>query len=84
MPINMRAVERAGRDFFPFCDRPCQGPSPCPSPARGEGTNTAVTAARRQALIGPYIVAFFHPQHRLIVEVDGGQHGNDADAARDA
>ena len=39
---------------------------------------------RRQVPIGPYIVDFFCPQHRLIVEVDGGQHGNDADAARDA
>ncbi len=39
---------------------------------------------RRQAPIGPYMVDFFCPQHRLIVEVDGGQHGDDADAARDA
>ncbi len=39
---------------------------------------------RRQAPLGPYIVDFFCPQHRLIVEVDGGQHGDDADAARDA
>ncbi len=39
---------------------------------------------RRQVPIGPYIVDFFCPQHRLIVEVDGGQHGDDADAARDA
>ena len=38
---------------------------------------------RRQAPVGPYIVDFFCPQHRLIVEVDGGQHGNDADAERD-
>ena len=34
---------------------------------------------RRQAPIGPYIVDFFCPQHRLIVEVDGGQHADDAD-----
>ncbi len=39
---------------------------------------------RRQVPIGSYIVDFFCPLHRLIVEVDGGQHGGDADAARDA
>lgn len=40
---------------------------------------------RRQAPIGPYIVDFFCPQHRLIVEVDGGQHADDArDRERDA
>ena len=38
---------------------------------------------RRQAPIGPYIVDFFCPQHRLIVEVDGGQHGSAANAAQD-
>ena len=41
---------------------------------------------RRQAPIGPYIVDFFCPQHRLIVEVDGGQHVSDVvrDRERDA
>jgi very-short-patch-repair endonuclease len=39
---------------------------------------------RRQALIGPYIVDFFCPQHRLIVEVDGGQHTAETDRERDA
>jgi very-short-patch-repair endonuclease len=39
---------------------------------------------RRQVPIGPYIVDFFCPQRRLIVEVDGGQHGDERDAARDA
>ena len=29
---------------------------------------------RRQQSIGPYIVDFFCPEARLIVEVDGGQH----------
>ena len=29
---------------------------------------------RRQALIGPYIVDFFCPHAKLIVEVDGDQH----------
>ena len=38
---------------------------------------------RRQTPIGPYIVDFFCPQHRLIVEVDGGQHADDADAMHD-
>jgi very-short-patch-repair endonuclease len=41
---------------------------------------------RRQALVGPYIVDLFCPQHRLIVEVDGGQHADDVvrDRERDA
>lgn len=29
---------------------------------------------RRQAPVGPYIVDFYCPQHRLIVEVDGDVH----------
>jgi very-short-patch-repair endonuclease len=33
---------------------------------------------RRQAPIGPYIVDFFCPIHRLIVELDGDHHGFDA------
>jgi len=32
---------------------------------------------RRQTPIGPFIVDFFCPEHRLIVEPDGGQHGTD-------
>jgi len=32
---------------------------------------------RRQAPIGPFIVDFFCPAHRLIVEIDGGQHFDD-------
>jgi len=31
---------------------------------------------RRQQPIGPYIVDFFCPEARLIVEVDGGQHSD--------
>jgi len=42
------------------------------------------THFRRQAPIGPYVVDFFCPVHRLIVEVDGGHHGTDADRERDA
>ena len=39
---------------------------------------------RRQAPIGPFIVDFFCPQYRLIVEVDGGQHSDEVDRERDA
>ena len=40
---------------------------------------------RRQHRIGPYIVDFLCPAHRLVVEVDGGQHNGSAyDAQRDA
>jgi very-short-patch-repair endonuclease len=43
---------------------------------------------RRQAPIGPYIVDFFCPQQKLIVEVDGEQHAfhraGEADRVRDA
>ena len=39
---------------------------------------------RRQTPIGPYIVDFFCPQYRLIVEVDGGQHSDEVDRERDA
>jgi len=39
---------------------------------------------RRQHAIGPYVVDFVCMGHRLIVEVDGGQHAlqQDQDAAR--
>lgn len=36
---------------------------------------------RRQFPIGPYIVDFACPTHRIIIEVDGSQH-NDPDALR--
>jgi very-short-patch-repair endonuclease len=40
---------------------------------------------RRQAPIGPYIVDFAALSHRLIIEVDGGQHAESAkDRERDA
>jgi len=39
---------------------------------------------RRRTPIGPYIVDFFCPERRLIVELDGGQHGEAAHLARDA
>jgi very-short-patch-repair endonuclease len=41
------------------------------------------THFRRQAPIGPYIVDFFCPANRLIVELDGGHHNDDETARRD-
>ena len=39
---------------------------------------------RRQVPIGNYIADFLCTEHRLIVEIDGGQHsGSQRDAARD-
>jgi very-short-patch-repair endonuclease len=42
------------------------------------------THFRRQAPIGPYVVDFFCPAKRLIVELDGGHHNEDEAASRDA
>jgi very-short-patch-repair endonuclease len=39
---------------------------------------------RRQVPIGPYIADFLCPDERLIIEIDGGQHGGERDAERDA
>jgi very-short-patch-repair endonuclease len=40
---------------------------------------------RRQVPIGPYVADFASIQHRLIIELDGGQHADSAkDAKRDA
>jgi very-short-patch-repair endonuclease len=39
---------------------------------------------RRQHPIPPYIADLAAPTIRLVIEVDGGQHGAAADAARDA
>ena len=41
------------------------------------------THFRRQAPIGPYVVDFFCPAKRLIIELDGGHHNDDDTAARD-
>jgi very-short-patch-repair endonuclease len=41
------------------------------------------THFRRQAPIGPYVVDFFCPAKRLVVELDGGHHSIDDVAARD-
>ena len=39
---------------------------------------------RRQKAFGPYILDFYCFAARLVVEVDGNLHGNEAHAARDA
>ena len=38
---------------------------------------------RRQVAVGPYIADFVCFTHRLVIEVDGGQHGSAQDAIRD-
>jgi very-short-patch-repair endonuclease len=38
---------------------------------------------RRQATIEPYIADFFCPKARVIVEVDGGDHGSEEQVVRD-
>lgn len=38
---------------------------------------------RRQVPIGPYIVDFACSSHRLLIEVDGSQHGDAEHARRD-
>ena len=37
---------------------------------------------RRQATIDPFIVDFLCAEHRLVIELDGGQHGSPQDTAR--
>jgi very-short-patch-repair endonuclease len=41
---------------------------------------------RQQAPLGPYVVDFFCPERRLVIEVDGGQHATaiSADSERTA
>lgn len=41
------------------------------------------THFRRQAPIGRYVVDFFCPAKRLIIELDGGHHNDDEIARRD-
>ena len=38
---------------------------------------------RRQQPIGPYITDYYCSAHKLIIEVDGGQHNEDLARARD-
>lgn len=42
------------------------------------------THVRRQAPVGPFIADFVDLGRKLVVEIDGGQHGGVADAARDS
>ena len=39
---------------------------------------------RRQAPVGRFIADFVEFGRKLVIEIDGGQHGGDEDAARDA
>lgn len=39
---------------------------------------------RRQQPMGPYVVDFFCPAAKLVIELDGGQHSVDTNAAYDA
>ncbi len=39
---------------------------------------------RRQHPIGPYVLDFFCAEHRLAIELDGGQHRRDSEPSRDA
>jgi very-short-patch-repair endonuclease len=39
---------------------------------------------RRQQALGPYILDFYCHEHRLVIEVDGGQHYEETQAAMDA
>jgi very-short-patch-repair endonuclease len=41
------------------------------------------THFRRQAPIGPYVVDFFCPAARLIIDLDGGHHNEDETRERD-
>jgi very-short-patch-repair endonuclease len=45
---------------------------------------TGTTHFRRQATIGPYFADFASHERRVIVEVDGGQHGNARHVGSDA
>ena len=40
-------------------------------------------SVRRQAPVGPYIVDFLIPLHRLVIEADGSGHGGMRDERRD-
>ena len=39
---------------------------------------------RQQAPVGPYIADFVDHTAKLVIELDGGQHGEDANIAKDA
>ncbi|HEY2033267.1 MAG TPA: endonuclease domain-containing protein [Rhizomicrobium sp.] len=48
------------------------------------GKQMAMLRFRRQQPIGPYVVDFYCSAAKLIVELDGGQHGEDKALAYDA
>jgi len=69
--------------------QPPPAPAPCaetrPTPKPVSGTVCATVAGckfRRQVPLGPYFADFACMEKRLIVELDGGQHAEQAD--RDA
>ncbi|MFH2136529.1 MAG: endonuclease domain-containing protein [Patescibacteria group bacterium] len=37
----------------------------------------------RQYSVGPYILDFYCPKHKLVIELDGGQHGEEKQRAYD-
>jgi len=52
--------------------------------ARLRGKKMEGLRFRRQETIGPYIADFYCSAAKLIVELDGGQHGSDENLAYDA
>lgn len=48
------------------------------------GRNLEGARFRRQVPIGPYVADFASFEPRLVIECDGGQHGTERDASRDA
>jgi very-short-patch-repair endonuclease len=48
------------------------------------GKRTFDVKFKRQVILRPYIVDFICVSHRLIIEIDGGQHSETADATRNA
>ena len=46
---------------------------------RLRGNQIRDTAFRRQHAIGPYIVDFYAPKARLVIEIDGFQHSEDGE-----
>ena len=52
--------------------------------ARGARSQARRVQIQGQATIGPFIVDFLCVDARLIVELDGGQHGEEVDGRRTA
>src|SRR5262249_35580093 len=85
---GVKRCHHAGR-LTVFAARPRVGFAPTrPTPRRGFGDTFGGppwlgSHFRRQVPIGPYVVDFACMAARLIVEVDGSQHGSDQGHARD-